>query len=93
MKHGILYTMDGCPHCKNLKDLLTERNIVVDIRNIKDYEDEYKKFVEATENEFLPAFTFVETFEHEEPNVRLLVPDEDFNNIQEATDIIEKFLL
>jgi len=65
----------------------------VDVRNIKDYEEEYQVFVEATESEFLPAFTFVETFEDEEPNVRLLVPDEDFNSVQEASEIIENFLL
>ena len=93
MKHIILYTMDGCPHCKNLKKILNEKNINVDVRNIKDYEEEYQVFVEATESEFLPAFTFVETFEDEEPNVRLLVPDEDFNSVQEASEIIENFLL
>jgi len=70
-----------------------EKNINVDVRNIKDYEEEYQVFVEATESEFLPAFTFVETFKHEEPNVRLLVPDEDFNSVQEASEIIENFLL
>ena len=35
MKFAILYTMDGCPHCENLKEIIYEQDIDVDIRNIK----------------------------------------------------------
>ena len=48
MKFAILYTMDGCPHCENLKNIIYEQDIDVDIRNIKDHEKEYQQFVEAS---------------------------------------------
>ena len=49
MKFVILYTMEGCPHCENLKDLIYEDNLDVEIRNIDDHQDEYKQFVELQE--------------------------------------------
>ena len=47
MRFAILYTMDGCPHCENLKEILYEEQVDVDIRNIRDYEEEYQQFIEA----------------------------------------------
>jgi len=92
MRFAILYTMDGCPHCENLKEILYEEQVDVDIRNIRDYEEEYQQFIEATGSEFLPAFTLVETKDDGKHKINLNVPDKSFNNIQEARDLIVKFL-
>lgn len=93
MKTVILYTMDGCPHCKEIKDKLKESVISFDERNIKDHEKEYKQFVDATKNEYLPALTLVEMGESDEPKIQLLVPDTSFKTIDEAVVKVKEFLL
>jgi glutaredoxin len=92
MRFAILYTMDGCPHCDKLKDIIYEGNIDVDIRNIKDHEKEYQQFVEASGSEYLPAFTLVETKDDGKHDIRLNVPDEHFQNVEEAAKNIKVFL-
>ena len=51
MKHVILFTMDGCPYCVEMKGLLDEQEIKYLERDINEYEDEYEQYVELTENE------------------------------------------
>jgi len=92
MKFAILYTMDGCPHCENLKNIIYEQEIDVDIRNIKDHEKEYKQFVEASGSEYLPAFTLVETKDDGGHDIQLNVPDTSFNTIEEAAEKMKEFL-
>jgi glutaredoxin len=92
MKTILLYTMDGCPHCVNFKNMLNENKIVYDERNIRDHEKEYKQFVEATGNEFLPAFTLVEMFKNEEPKISLNAPDDSFKTIEEALKLVKDFI-
>jgi len=92
MKFAILYTMNGCPHCDNLKNIIYKEGIDVDIRNIDDHEEEYKQFVEATGSEFLPAFTLVETKDDGKHDIILNVPDEQFNTVEEAAKKIKGFL-
>lgn len=93
MKHIFLYTMDGCPHCKNMKDMLEQEGIEYHERNIKDYESEYKQFVEATNNDFLPAFTLLEMKEGDEPDIEFLTPDESFDDLNEAIEKVKNFIL
>jgi len=92
MKTILLYTMDGCPHCVNFKNMLNENKIVYDERNIRDHEKEYKQFVEATGNEFLPAFTLVEMVKIEEPKISLNAPDDSFKTIEEALKLVKDFI-
>ena len=92
MRFAILYTMDGCPHCDKLKDIIYEGNIDVDIRNIKDHEKEYQQFVEASGSEYLPAFTLVETKDDGNHDIQLHVPDKSFQNVNEAAEKIKVFI-
>ena len=85
--------MDGCPHCTNFKNLLKESNIVFDERNVDKNEKEYEKFVEATKNQFLPAFTLLEINDGELPKIELKAPDDNFDNLDEALQIIKDFIL
>jgi glutaredoxin len=84
--------MDGCPHCAEIKKKLKESNIDYEERNIKNHENEYKKFVEATSNEYLPALTLIEVNDDETPKVKLLTPDDSFNTIDEAVNKVKDFL-
>lgn len=85
--------MEGCPHCSDIKTKLHERGVPFDERKINEHEKEYKQFVSATDNEYLPAMTFVEINEDNDPVVELHAPDDSFDTIEEAVSKAEKFLL
>jgi glutaredoxin len=92
MKKVVLFTMKGCPHCQEMKKLLDENHITYDERDIDKFEDEYNLFVEATDNEFIPAFMLL-TIEDEKPfNVELLAPDRDFTDINDACEKVKRYL-
>ena len=60
-KIAVIFTMKGCPHCIILKEMLEKDEIDYIDRDINDYEEEYDMFVEATGNDFVPAFMIVDT--------------------------------
>jgi len=99
MKHVILYTMKGCPHCSEMKDMLEENRILFSERDIDEYQEEYDLFVEATDNEFIPAFMLLELnmiseseISEKPKKVKLLAPDRDFQELEEALEMVKKFL-
>jgi len=100
MKHIILYTMKGCPHCLDMKKMLDENHIRYNERDIDEYEDEYNLFVEATDNEFIPAFMMMEMksilegveSDYKPKRVKLIAPDRDFQELEEALELVKDFL-
>jgi hypothetical protein len=60
-------------------------------RDIYEYEEEYEMFIEATGNEFVPAFMLIENPESEEPITGLYAPDRDFEDIHQGLNIIKEF--
>jgi hypothetical protein len=73
-----------------MKDMLKENDIPFVDRDINDYEEEYDLFVEATGNEFVPAFMLIEDPE-ESPRTRLLAPGRDFEDLEEGVEMIREF--
>jgi len=93
MKKVVLYTMKGCPHCADMKDMLNESNIKYSERDIHKYEKEYDLFVEATGNEYIPAFMLMTLDEKRKPSdVKLMAPDDDFDDLHEALHHVKKYL-
>lgn len=98
MRHVILYTMKGCPHCSDMKEMLDENNVIYSERDIDEYEEEYNLFVEATDNEFIPAFMLLELdlineeIQDKPKQVKLLAPDRDFQELEEALELVKRFL-
>ena len=86
----ILFTMEGCPYCVQMKDQLTESNIDFVERDINEHKDEYDMFVEITENEFVPAFMIVESPDNDDHKSYLFAPERDFNEIEEGILIIKE---
>lgn len=86
----VLFTMKSCPHCGEMKEMLEEENIPFVDRDIDDYEDEYDLFVEATGNEFVPAFMLIENPE-DKPKTQLMAPGRDFDELEEGVNIIREF--
>ena len=71
--------------------MLKEANIVFIDRDIDDHEEEYDMFVEATGNDFVPAFMLVENPESEKPNTGLYAPDRDYEDLEQGLGIIKEF--
>jgi len=86
----ILFTMEGCPYCVQMKDQLTESNINFVERDINEHKDEYDMFVEITENEFVPAFMIVESPDTDDHKSYLFAPERDYNEIEEGVAIIKE---
>lgn len=82
--------MEGCPHCVQMKDQLTESNINFVERDIDEHKDEYDMFVEITENEFVPAFMIVESPDTDDHKSYLFAPERDYNEIEEGVAIIKE---
>lgn len=90
-KIAVVFTMKSCPHCQEFKEMLKEANIVFIDRDIDDHEEEYDMFVEATGNDFVPAFMLVENPESEKPNTGLYAPDRDYEDLEQGLGIIKEF--
>ena len=92
MKKVILYTMKGCPWCQIMKDELKEAKVKYVERDIDDHKDEYDIFVEATSNDYLPAFMLITINKGESSDVKLMAPDRDFKEISEAVEKVKNYL-
>lgn len=90
-KIAIVFTMKSCPHCHDFKKLLDEAEVDYIDRDIYEFEEEYEMFVEATGNEFVPAFMLIENIESENPDTKLFAPDRDFEDIDQGVSIIKEF--
>jgi glutaredoxin len=90
-KIAVIFTMKSCPHCQEFKDMLTEEGIDFIDRDIEEHEEEYDMFVEATGNDFVPAFMLVENPESEKPNTGLFAPDRDYEDLEQGLGIIREF--
>ena len=84
----IVYTMKQCPFCHEFKEMLTNEGIEFFDRDIDENEDEYNLFSEITKNDMVPALLIIEGDE-DNPESFLYVPENDFNELNEAVDIIK----
>jgi glutaredoxin len=87
----ILFTMESCPYCHMLKEMLDKENITYYDRDIHKHKEEYDMFVEATQNEFVPVFMLIESPESEEPSTNLYAPERDFDDLEDGVTIIKEF--
>jgi|TARA_R110000868_G_scaffold411181_2_gene702162 glutaredoxin len=79
----IVFTMDGCPWCSNLKEQLDAKGIEYEAKDVDEFSTMYNKFVKLTKNDFLPAMLI---------GKNALVPQKSFNTIDEAVNIVENLL-
>ena len=93
MKHLVLFTMKGCPHCTDFKNTLIENDVVFYEHDIDEHQEEYDMFVEVTKNEFVPAFMIIEQVESGEVNSKCFAPDSGFITLEEALEVIQKEIL
>ena len=80
-----IYGFNGCPYCKELKEILTNEGIEfrdVDI-DLDENIDEFNDRMEKTKADEVPIVKV---------GNQLLVPNVSFNSIKEAAELTKKFL-
>ena len=86
LKVLIVYSMEGCPWCIKFKELLTKHRIKFKERDIHKFKDEYDLFVEATQNDFVPAFMILDVASEKGD---FFAPERDFQDLDEALMIVK----
>jgi len=80
-----IYTIDGCPYCSQLKEMLISEGIEFKEINVNlpENDAEYNKLHEITKSDEVPIVRV---------GKQLLVPNVSFHSIREAYSLICKFL-
>ena len=87
MKQLVIFTMEGCNHCKDFKKILSENNLNFVDRDIEEHRDEYELFSKV-KNDLVPAFMIVDV---ENPSQsELFAPDIDYKDFTTAINIINE---
>lgn len=89
MKQLVVFTMQGCHHCQDFKKILSESNVEFINRDIHEHSDEYKMFMKV-KNDLVPAFMIVD--EEDTSKSGLFAPDQDYQTLEEALNIIKEKL-
>lgn len=81
----IVFSMEGCPHCDNLKKQLTERNIKFIEKDVDEKENVliYENFSKKVESDYLPAILV---------GNKAFIPERSFKTIEQAADTIQNYL-
>jgi len=88
-----LFSMYGCPHCQEMKDMLEESGIDYIVKDIDEDEDEYAEYQALVEgNEYVPAFLCVELEENKVKRYGAFAPDRDYMELSEALDKVKGFI-
>ena len=87
MNHVVVFTMKGCPHCGEFKELLVKESIEFVEADIDDNAVEYEMFVKVTENEYIPAIMIVN---EETEEAKFYAPDRDFEDLDQPVKLIKE---
>ena len=94
MKVLVLYTMEGCPYCGMIKDVLDNNNLLYIERDIHEHSEEYDEFSKKVDNDFIPSFMLLTLDENDDAhNVKLCAPERDFDDIFEGVEIVKEYFL
>ena len=88
-KHLVLFTMEGCPFCVDMKSKLDDAKIEFVDLDINENSDEYDMFKKIVDNDYVPAFMIIDT---EGSPTKFMAPDRDFEDIDDAVDKIKSIL-
>lgn len=86
MDNLVVFTMEGCPFCVEMKDKIKELGIEFVDADIEENEVEYNIFKKLVGNDYVPAFMIIMG----EDDAKVFAPERDYNEIDEGIDIIKK---
>jgi glutaredoxin len=80
-----IYSIENCPYCTELKEILTQEGVeFTDVNvNLPENEKEYDQIHEVTKSEEVPIVLV---------GKQLLVPNVSFQSIRECANLTKKFL-
>jgi glutaredoxin len=84
-----IFTLNGCSHCKTLKEELNKEGIPYTEFEINKYRDAYKAIMEVTKEDALPT-VYLQNPETESGPV--FVAGRDFKSKEEAIEKIRKYI-
>ena len=87
MKQLVVFSMGGCPHCQEFKKILSESNLEFVDRDIQEHSDEYQMFTKV-KNDLVPAFMIIDAEDTSKSG--LFAPDQDYQTLDEALNIIKE---
>lgn len=88
-----LFSMYGCPHCQEMKDMLDNDGIEHEVKDIDEYSDEYNEFIKLVDNnEFVPAFLCIEINDNKVVRHLAMAPDRDYQDLEEALVKVKEFI-
>jgi glutaredoxin len=88
-KRLVIFTLDGCGHCTDLKIALNQKSIEFFEIEINQNQKIWNKVVEQTGENILPTI-FIQN-ENSETGL-IFLPDKDFKSTEEAIKKIEKHI-
>ena len=86
----IVFTLNGCGHCKSLKDELTKISIPFTEIEVGSNKKIWDQVVAQTKLDYLPTFFIKQEGTNDGP---VFCPDRDFKNQDEAIDIIKRYFI
>ena len=86
----IIFTLENCGHCKNLKKELTDLSIPYTELEINANRKIWNQVVQQTKLELLPTFFIKKEGSNNGP---VFCPDRDFKNQDEAIELIKKYFI
>lgn len=87
MKTILVFTLNGCTHCNELKEKLNELNIIFHDIEITKNRNLWESIIYQTGYDVLPTI-FIQT--DNEGNGLVYTPGRDFQDINEIVEIIKK---
>lgn len=85
----LVFTLEGCGHCKTFKQRLDKESIPYKEVEVSKNKQIWNQVVEQTKNEYLPAFYIKKEGSNTGP---FFCPDKDFKTDDEAIGIIRKYI-
>jgi glutaredoxin len=85
----VVFTMKGCPHCSEFKEMLQKENIEFVDRDVDEHEEEYNMFSEVTKNDMVPAVLIIEGDEKKHKTY-FYTPETNYNLLSEAVTLINE---
>jgi glutaredoxin len=89
MNKIIVFTLNGCGHCVDLKKSLNELEINYSEIVIDENEEIWNQVVNQTGHNSLPTIFISINGDEEGP---VFVPERDFNSLDECVEIIKKYV-
>ena len=89
MKKVFIYSEEGCPWCKELKESLDNLGIKYITKDITKNKEEWEKVTKHSKVEYVPTALIVD---ETTKTGRVLAPDRDWEELEECVTLIQETL-